>query len=500
MKRIIDEKRIHPRKYYYLKDPIGNARITSHPNPKNPNYMQYYVINEHHQYFINFMDNLSRNLETYEAHFKEYSIAALYKEPAQIDACLSILIDDMKTLHPFFTKQPAEILYFLQRCIQNHFLRKYEFYLKRTIYELYNTCKNSLLIGRTLEQLQLVHKKLHTPIITYLTQTDYRHSLPSEKDLWGDFIKSINSSTYNLTKHIQHLTQELATDSFEKEPSISLGDFTIPNDTFLKSLLNLQMVIDDYAYGFSSILLHNSKISRAQSYCLFLTHHHSNIIESELQEQRVISEPTEIYKLFTSSIYHDPKNPSHILIDDETTLFDQQTNFAYQKLYSLANATNTNEYSIENIQADLNTFLPQKMDDIFDMEIHEFYRFEQLIYMELLDLVKNKFFLCKCNRSNCTQFFVSKSRKRKYCKQCSSTRLGSDQTYRESISPLQTIKNRYYNKYYYQINKLNSPTKEYKMDQLFTWTKEVQKLINEYTITNRENDVESFEKELPQPF
>ena len=130
------------------------------------------------------------------------------------------------------------------------------------------------------------------------------------------------------------------------------------------------------------------------------------------------------------------------------------------------------------------------------MEIHEFYRFEQLIYMELLDMIKNKFFIHECDNQKCRAYFASNNRHRKYCKVCSSKRQSSDDTYRNSLPTIAKTKTHYYNKYNYQIRKLDSDRKISAKKKLSEWSTAASKLLKKYKLEDRGDDVESFEKDL----
>lgn len=486
MELTIKEKRLHPNKYYYIKVSNKNAHITSHPNHNLSNRIVYYTIDEKHFDLLNIIDILKNDLDLFETNFKKYVWSTFSNNTEQTDTLLQTLIANIKTLHPFFTKTPIESLFFLQNSLQNYFYRTYEFFIRKIVYEKRTSSISELSIDIIIDKLQKIHQRFHKPIINYAKSENVEASIYSETYLWKTFFKATNITKTQLDAYIN--TSTVPTDNFSN----------LPKNLLLDSLFCFREVLNDYVFDFSDIMLHSSKLSKAQIYCMFLTHSRFDVFQNMLSEHKIITSPNDIYSLLVPPFYRHEESGG-IAIDDETTLFDRDTKFAYEALCTLCSKTNSSTYNYELKETlnSLNSFLPRNLDEIFNWEIHEFYKFEQLLYMEILEMVKDKYFVRTCSNSKCKAYFSSNNRLHKYCSKCASTRHAADQTYRESLTPIEIRKNQLYHQYYYQINKLDATTRKIAKNNLKEWNKSVSVLLDKYISENRSNDVDSFINELP---
>lgn len=517
----LNKKRIHSRKYYYLKNTDGTAHITSHPNSNKYNYIEYYSVDTEHIALTNIINNLKNNLSSYETIFKNYIKSVLHKDMYQASQLLSSLISDMQSLHPFFKNRPNEILCFLQNSLQDYLQHTYTYYIQNIFYMLPNTYKNEYLPITVLEIFKRFYFNLHTLIIEYPIDENSINKQNSPDDLWLIFLDAINerfcSSTDSMKITIAEIANKLRYDEDEKKTN----NEKLTSTPIFYKLLHLRNVLEQYTFIFSDILVQTSKLSRTQLYCLFMTHicseqyteyfDNSNLqkhlwhehFTDYLEDQRIICSPNELYELFVPTTYRDDNNPKIILIDCETTLFDKKTNYAYETLYNLDASQEKEEYKkqLSTALKSLNEFLPHNLDNIFNLEIHEFYYFEQLLFFEILEMVKDRYFIHKCKNSNCSYFFASQNRLRKYCKECASNRKASDKSYSESLAPIENIKKQYYAKYYHHISKsnLSDQNKAEAKRKLREWCNTTSVLVKRYLSENRGDDIDSFIQELP-PF
>lgn len=269
---ISNENRIHPRKYYYLKNIDGTAHITSHPNAKKYNYIEYYSVDKEHTDLTNIINNLKNNLSSYEATFKNYITSILHKDIHQATHLLSSLVSDMQSLHPFFRNRPNEILCFLQNSLQDYLQHTYTYYLQNIIYMLPNTYKNEYLPITVLEIFKQFYFNLYTLIIEYPIDENSIYKPKSPDDSWRIFLDDINELTCTSTDSIKITIREIADNLRYDEDEKNTNNEKLTFTPIFYKLLHLQNVLKQYIFDFSDILVQTSKLSRTQLYCLFMKH------------------------------------------------------------------------------------------------------------------------------------------------------------------------------------------------------------------------------------
>ncbi len=463
----------HPHKYYYVKYNDGITLVKVADTPSFLNSSSYiYKIDEKHLSILHML-NILEELDNYEMAFQNYFNAANEGSENQAVTLVSELIEKIKILHPFFEENITISTWYIKEKVSEYFKKGYDNY----IYDIYMAQGKCATSKSIYEGLSDKFKRVLSPIFIFEKRN------PSEcygrksscQELWTRLQISmkkcekepLEKQTYDRINHIVKASSRI-----EKPKPVR----------FLKSLYSLRDTLSDYAMVFSEILLNAKGLSPAQAYCLFL-HQHPDI-KDILDEQTMLMHPSKIFDLYTDNIYHPLEND--FIMEYET--FDQNTDGIYQKLCDLnvIKAQSDRKTQTELLQKELDILIPAVIK--IPLEIREFYYFEQLIYIELLDIVKEKIPIRKCHFAKCKNYFISKKENRRYCDSCTNTKSTYDKTYASAKSPIEQIKSAYYNFFRQKTQK----------EQFDEWKEKANYLLRQYIRDGKEHDKKSFIIELNQ--
>lgn len=484
IQRQIEERRRHPQRIYVMKDNDNNISVASHINKHASDCRKYYVIDEKHSILTAFIGELNEHLNEYELDFQNYYQYASTCDGKDADRILSKIISALQKLHPFFEKDKKNVSLYIQRQLIRHYGAELSLY----IYELVRKHKDQpdaeCLRAAVEKGAEDRFKHLLSPVLKWEGTLSGKEC----ERLWGNFLASLETPFMDRTSEvIDKLIEKSKADSECIRPR---------NDAYiLQDLFFLKNVLSGYTFEFSDILINAPALTAAQSYCLFLSRNEYLHIIDILEECKIMSKPDDIFWYLTADA---GRENGKVIMDAEDIKFDGWTMDAYKKLYDLADIKEESKRKeqLAEIQSVLNKRIPVDADRVFHSEIYELYYFEQLIFMEILEMVKGKYFIRKCNYQGCDNYFASKRRNQVYCTNCAASRKAADKAYRDSQNSLEKILDRRYRHQYYLISTLEGKEKEKLKAELRQERTAVRQLINQYERESRLDDEAGFEVDL----
>lgn len=487
MEEYIKEEKKHPQKIYYMKKSKKFTQITNCINRNYPSYKVYYTIDQHHHVLSQFINNLKKYYEICEESFKSYFEAAISSEKSSSDKLIA-LKNNLKKLHPFFTYNDLLIRY-IQEQIMHYFQASLDYYIWETYAKKIKLPPDNTIYTIIEEELKTLFFSLMKP--TILSFSSVKKTSGSEKEtenkllkLWQEFCDYTKEFSFQefiaiIKKTIQNITTN---DFYVTKPEIHP----------LNSLYKVHQMITSYT-DFSNLIINVPAITKAQALCLYLSRPESTSAISSLKEQKIISTLEEIYSILINDLKTELQGDITYINDDDS-LFENTNEDIYKILHEILENLDKNRVPQlqKELQDILNSLFSPNQDAIFEMEIHEFYYFEQLIYMEILEMIIDHYFILQCKRTDCHTYYISKDRKQKYCQDCSSKRSTADQTYRENRSKIEKVRIKKYQQKYYHIKKLNGQNDEFAKNSLKEWCKQSHELVQKYKASHRENDTDNF--------
>ncbi len=486
---IMDERRKHPQKIYYMKAPDTTAIVASHVNKRSSEYRKYYSIDTKHLILASFVKALEQYADKYESYFQSYCKQAL-SDDGNMENIPDAILSELHNLHPFFQMDEQNKFLYIQRQLIRYYKDNFHYYVSKLVHKYKGQFAGDALQTKVAEETENIFGLLLNPILK-------RESpLPQKKcrALWENFLYSEKNSLKadlkedNISSVIPYLVKCCISDMDSVKPA---------EGPILRDLLFLQKVLSKYTFIFSDILVNVPNLTATQSYCLFLSRYEYAEISRILEDRKILSTPDDMYSLLTAESSRDG---DMIIMDGSEDRFDRWTDYAYKDLCDLIHIADAKQRKIQagKIKASLDVHIPPDADNIFRYEIYEFYYFEQLIFMEILEMVKHRYFIRKCKNSCCSNYYITNRRNHAYCISCAGSRKAPDKKYRESLNPLEKVINQQYHHLYYSASTLPEDEKNLCMAKLKKERAAARQLLKQYEAEGRFEDTEGFKNDLKE--
>ena len=168
-------------------------------------------------------------------------------------------------------------------------------------------------------------------------------------------------------------------------------------------------------------------------------------------------------------------------IAPEGVLFDKRTGNVTKMLFEKKRISEKEEITIVKKLDEI--FHLKKSQYSFNMILTEFYSFEQLVYLELMQLIENKYYISKCTDPNCNKYFISNRRIDQYCSEHTQNHSSACKKSYSNMSMIQKFKRKCYSN---MQNRIQSWTESkssgfYKElnENLKEWNKNAQKTLRD---------------------
>ena len=472
-----------------------------------------YSYDECHIDFLQMLPSITVNFPNLEKVLKDYCEYAQSSNFNLHEAStyLANAIHSLYSLHPFFKHNDSAFIY-LRSNLYN--------YLRKTAgYRFLLYLRNPLVV---LPDFSM--SKDDTP-----NSSNYKNSIePFMSDfctyfnkfleLEENYIKNIFLPLYGLTdvpnrildhstiskvennRKVSELWRHYNADTFkDTQPYFQIYlYFDIKTDTekkylstyILPKLKIISDVFTDYFSIFSDLLEAYPKVTILQQYALLLTNNYS--LMNMVNSCQVSSTHTSMYRLINGTMVHSYKSlnsGTQILSLDH--LPDTLANSIYDRIKDSFDYPDKKKKSIYE---DLKNFYSPKMQSYVGAEIIDFKYFEQAIAIELLDIIAANTAIKKCVCPECNTYFITTSKKRKYCdshKNKANIYQLSYHTKKISFqSDFESIVNKYLSCFQKRVKRKRLPPKDFD-----NWKLDSKNLIENYS-TKRHPSIDDFVSEL----
>ncbi|MCM1500488.1 MAG: hypothetical protein NC124_18660, partial [Clostridium sp.] len=461
-----------------ITETIIHIKAKSHYNSEN--YSTAYTITNAHTDLLLLANSLNTQLDIYEKTAQKYIIAAANDSKDLANTLIQQLIEDITALHTFFNPSNFSFrnsIEYVEKRLLNYFKKLYPYNIAAFVSE--NLSVESI-IGKTYE----LFEKIFLPLILFKIKSqkvecplsNYHYDCKKHcKNMWNFYL--ISSKEYS-----SDLPQKCIIDTI-KDIKMNPHEYDkAPTGHIFSSLYRLRSTLwGSYIHSFSELFMYMKNISSAQAYCLFLRQNPH--IARILEDLTLYNHPHTLYEFLTENMTATVSSEFF----EVDKLFDRCTIDANDTFPDYLSDPEKNMSAFKKIQEALDTWIPSEKDSIFHQELGVVYSFEQLIYIEILELVKNRVIIRKCASPNCNNYFTSNSRKQKYCNDCSSSKNIYNKKYRESQRPVDHTYTVYIN--FFRQQKVET-------ELLNKWKEKAKELLEKYKQNNMHDDVVSFTNEL----
>lgn len=384
-----------------------------------------YCYDEKHTEFLKFLPLITDKLDQQEKDLEEYynNAASNNYNCTTAQEQIAKISKQFSKMHVFLEKYSNALIY-IRRVLYEHFYERVEYrfinYLRNHVHE---DCSINL---QTLDDFCVEDKKLFTniflPIIQLMEENKGINATCSEgsyrvsnqlNELWN-YLRYIRHCPNNLNEYAKIEKLDKYGDKDYIENRINYFGKYILNKPILYKLKCISDTFTDYFSIFSQIQKYYSDIADFHPYALVLSN--SNQISHIINSCTYYSAHQTMHKIIIECIKYIGKEskPSALKVPRPSFLINCVpqgfTNDIYRQIKDSIDADNNTKTKIVK---ELFTYYPKELEKYIGAELIEFKIFEQLLAIELLDIIKNRLIIKKCQY--CNKYFITGSQKQIYC-------------------------------------------------------------------------------------